>query len=173
MRHKALKCATLRGRLSIGSCCTVCPLSITPALGVAFQEPCESRSSLHFLRRFRNTGPIVSGTLSSKLAPLLIKTDCEEHQPELLQTQLNMFAPEHSSQTPHTLRPASGFEFIFLGTGTSGSLPNVSCLTAPEGETPCKTCLSTLEPGGKKNIRRNTSAVIRVDGKDGKKRYVL
>jgi len=86
---------------------------------------------------------------------------------------------EHSSQTqtPHTntgkLRPAPGIDFIFLGTGTSGSLPNVSCLTAPEGEPPCKTCLSTLKPEGKKNIRRNTSAVIRVDGKDGKKMYVL
>jgi hypothetical protein len=65
---------------------------------------------------------------------------------------------------------SSPIEFIFLGTGTSGSLPNVSCLTAPESHVPCKTCLSTLKPEGKKNIRRNTSAVMRIDGKDGKKR---
>ena len=32
---------------------------------------------------------------------------------------------------------------------------------------------STLKPEGKKNVRRNTSAVMRIDGKDGKKRYVL
>lgn len=63
MRREALKCATLRGELSIGSCCTVCPSSITPALGVAFQETCQSCSSLHFSRRFRNTEPVVCGTL--------------------------------------------------------------------------------------------------------------
>jgi hypothetical protein len=83
-----------------------------------------------------------------------------------------MLNPDNSLQTPFTVRPASGIEFIFLGTGTSGSLPNVSCLTAPQGEPPCKTCLSTLKPEGKNNIRRNTSAVLRIDGKDGEKRYV-
>jgi phosphoribosyl 1,2-cyclic phosphodiesterase len=72
-----------------------------------------------------------------------------------------------------SVRVSPGIEFIFLGTGTSGSLPNVSCLTAPENHVPCKTCLSTLKPEGKKNIRRNTSAVMRIEGKDGKKRYVF
>ncbi|KAI0274895.1 beta-lactamase-like protein [Gloeopeniophorella convolvens] len=68
---------------------------------------------------------------------------------------------------------APGIEFIFLGTGTSGSLPNVSCLTAPEGDAPCNTCLSTLKPEGKKNVRRNTSAVMRIEGKDGKKKTIV
>jgi hypothetical protein len=63
-RREALKFGTLRDELSIGSCCTVCPSSITPALGVAFQEPCQSCSSLHFSRRFRNTEPVVWGTSS-------------------------------------------------------------------------------------------------------------
>ena len=77
---------------------------------------------------------------------------------------------------PSTLRLMAavcpqGFDLIFLGTGTSGSVPNVSCLTAPPGHEPCWTCLSTLTPEGKKNIRRNTSAIIRVDGADGKKVY--
>jgi len=58
-------------------------------------------------------------------------------------------------------------EFIFLGTGPSSTLPHVDCLTAPPEATPCHTCLSTLRPEGKKNIRRNTSAVMRVRGKDG------
>jgi phosphoribosyl 1,2-cyclic phosphodiesterase len=79
----------------------------------------------------------------------------------------------NSDVTPLPVRPASGVEFIFLGTGTSGSLPNVSCLTAPEGQPPCKTCLSTLNPEGKKNIRRNTSGVLRIEGRDGKTKYVL
>lgn len=57
-------------------------------------------------------------------------------------------------------------EFIFLGTGTSSSLPHLDCLTAPPGKKPCRTCLSTLTPEGKKNIRRNTSAVMRIKGKD-------
>ncbi|KAI0374482.1 hypothetical protein BV20DRAFT_961656 [Pilatotrama ljubarskyi] len=58
-------------------------------------------------------------------------------------------------------------EFILLGTGTSSTLPHVDCLTAPPGTKKCKTCWSTLYPEGKKNIRRNTSAVARVRGKDG------
>lgn len=66
----------------------------------------------------------------------------------------------------------SAFELIFMGTGTSGSVPNISCLTAPPDVEPCLTCLSTLIPEGKKNIRRNTSAVIRTDGVDGNKVYV-
>jgi len=69
-------------------------------------------------------------------------------------------------------KSTSGFDLIFLGTGTSGSVPNISCLTAPPEEDPCRTCLSTLTPEGKKNIRRNTSAIVRVDGADGKKVYV-
>ncbi|KAI5123712.1 hypothetical protein M0805_000306 [Coniferiporia weirii] len=63
---------------------------------------------------------------------------------------------------------SDALELIFLGTGTSSSLPHVECLTAPPDSVPCKTCLSTLTPEGKKNARRNTSAVIRVKGKDDK-----
>lgn len=54
-----------------------------------------------------------------------------------------------------------------MGTGTSSSLPHVDCLTAPPGRKPCHTCLSTLTPEGKKNIRRNTSAAVRLRGRDG------
>jgi len=57
-------------------------------------------------------------------------------------------------------------ELIFLGTGTSSSLPHVDCLTAPPGAKPCRTCLSTLKPEGKKNIRRNTSVAVRLRGQD-------
>ena len=68
------------------------------------------------------------------------------------------------------LTPA--LEAIFLGTGTSGSVPNVSCLTAPPHEEQCQTCRSTLTPEGSKNKRRNTSAVVRVDCVGGRKTYV-
>jgi phosphoribosyl 1,2-cyclic phosphodiesterase len=78
-----------------------------------------------------------------------------------------------SDNSPLLVQPAPGIELIFLGSGTSGSLPNVSCLTAPETATPCKTCLSTVRPDGKKNIRRNTSTVMRIEGKDGEMRSVL
>ncbi|TFY83986.1 hypothetical protein EWM64_g46 [Hericium alpestre] len=71
--------------------------------------------------------------------------------------------------------PASdpSIELIFLGTGTSSSLPHLDCLTAPPEAIPCRTCLSTLTPEGKKNIRRNTSAVLRIDCKDGRKRTIV
>ena len=71
---------------------------------------------------------------------------------------------DQQSQTPQ-------LDVTFLGTGTSGSVPNIACLTAPPGEEPCQTCLSTRTPEGKKNIRRNTSAVVRIDGADGRKVY--
>ncbi|KAF8634423.1 hypothetical protein AX15_000874 [Amanita polypyramis BW_CC] len=60
-------------------------------------------------------------------------------------------------------------ELIFLGTGTSSGLPHVDCLTAsPEEKPPCRTCLSTLTPQGRKNIRRNTSAALRIRAVDGR-----
>ena len=74
--------------------------------------------------------------------------------------------------TAYQQKPTSGLDLIFLGTGTSGSVPNISCLTAPPDEKPCETCLSTLTPEGKKNIRRNTSAIVRVDDVGGNKVYV-
>lgn len=49
--------------------------------------------------------------------------------------------------------PDEPVELVFLGTGTSSSVPHVDCLTAPPDAKPCKTCLSTLYPEGKKNIR--------------------
>jgi hypothetical protein len=63
-------------------------------------------------------------------------------------------------------------EFIFLGTGTSSSLPHVDCLTRPPDARRCRTCLSTLTPAGKKNCRRNTSGVVRMKGNDGQPMYV-
>ncbi|KAL0577592.1 hypothetical protein V5O48_004390 [Marasmius crinis-equi] len=61
-------------------------------------------------------------------------------------------------------------ELIFLGTGTSSSLPSIGCLTLPRDgsdEQGCRACLSTLKPEGKKNIRRNTSAAVRMKDKKG------
>ncbi|KAL7413636.1 beta-lactamase-like protein [Mrakia frigida] len=72
-------------------------------------------------------------------------------------------------------------EIILLGTGTSGQLPNVSCLTNhlsahsdDDSETePCRTCLSTLSPEGSKNVRRNTSAIVRGNKAGGGKSTIL
>ncbi|ETW87619.1 hypothetical protein HETIRDRAFT_306066 [Heterobasidion irregulare TC 32-1] len=68
---------------------------------------------------------------------------------------------------------SANLEVIFLGTGTSSSLPHIECLTAGPDDRPCRTCLSTLTPEGKKNIRRNTSAALRINGKDGKQRMIV
>ncbi|KAI0639096.1 beta-lactamase-like protein [Trametes polyzona] len=70
---------------------------------------------------------------------------------------IDAFAPSSSDDV----------EFILLGTGTSSTIPHVDCLTAPPGAKRCRTCLSTLHPDGKKNIRRNTSAVARVRAQNG------
>ncbi|KAF8446214.1 beta-lactamase-like protein [Boletus edulis BED1] len=87
-------------------------------------------------------------------------------------TNRNDASPDDTSTQPSTQNPE--IELIFLGTGTSTSIPHVACLTAPPSKKPCRTCLSTLTPEGKRNIRRNTSAVVRVTaGKDGKKRTLI
>ncbi|ORY07617.1 Metallo-hydrolase/oxidoreductase, partial [Basidiobolus meristosporus CBS 931.73] len=62
-------------------------------------------------------------------------------------------------------------ELIFLGTGTSSCVPVVSCLTDPEQA--CKTCISTLTPGNEKNVRRNTSLLVRFEHPDGRLRTVI
>lgn len=71
---------------------------------------------------------------------------------------------------PHP--PADRRARATLSTGTSGTLPNVACLVnhlAEKPLPPCRTCLSTLTPQGKHNIRRNTSAVVRSRRPDGSK----
>ncbi|KAF8592013.1 hypothetical protein K439DRAFT_1643968 [Ramaria rubella] len=68
---------------------------------------------------------------------------------------------------------AQEVQFIFHGTGNSGSVPSVECLTAPEGANQCETCMSTLRPDGKKNIRRNTGAVLRIARPDGEKATIV
>ncbi|KAF9432737.1 hypothetical protein BGZ76_010388 [Entomortierella beljakovae] len=67
--------------------------------------------------------------------------------------------------------PAKEAELIMLGTGTSSGVPLVTCLTAAEPT--CKVCLSTLEPEGVKNIKRNTSAIYRYTHADGRERNIL
>ncbi|KAF7367265.1 Lactamase-B domain-containing protein [Mycena sanguinolenta] len=68
----------------------------------------------------------------------------------------------------------SPVEVVFLGTGTSSSVPHIDCITAhaipgSSQRPPCRTCLSTIDGSaeGKKNIRRNTSMVVRMPGKQG------
>ncbi|KAJ7630519.1 beta-lactamase-like protein [Roridomyces roridus] len=69
---------------------------------------------------------------------------------------------------------SSSIECILLGTGTSSSVPSIDCITAhaipgSSDRPPCRTCLSTIDGSaeGKKNIRRNTSAILRLPGKEG------
>ncbi|QRW00304.1 beta-lactamase superfamily protein [Ceratobasidium sp. AG-Ba] len=56
--------------------------------------------------------------------------------------------------------PTPTIEFIFHGTGTSSSVPNVACLT--DDPITCETCGSTLTPQGQKNKRRNTGGILRI-----------
>ncbi|KAF9902204.1 hypothetical protein BX616_002003 [Lobosporangium transversale] len=49
--------------------------------------------------------------------------------------------------------------------------PSVPCISNPESA--CKVCLSTLTPEGAKNVRRNTSAMVRLSQADGRQRNIL
>lgn len=53
-------------------------------------------------------------------------------------------------------------ELILLGTGTSSCLPLIGCLTSNLG---CYSCKSTTSNQLSKNVRRNTSAILRIDDK--------
>ncbi|GJJ09562.1 hypothetical protein Clacol_003785 [Clathrus columnatus] len=66
-------------------------------------------------------------------------------------------------------------EFIFHGTGNSGSVPNIECLTATLGDhdQPCRTCHAALTPEGRKNRRRNTGAIIRLRRQNGTEMTVV
>ncbi|KAJ7169471.1 beta-lactamase-like protein [Mycena filopes] len=71
------------------------------------------------------------------------------------------------------MSPSQPVEVVFLGTGTSSSVPHIDCITAhaipgSSERPPCRTCLSTIDGSaeGKKNVRRNTSVVVRMPGKE-------
>ncbi|KAI8379513.1 beta-lactamase-like protein [Radiomyces spectabilis] len=59
---------------------------------------------------------------------------------------------------------ATLLEIIFLGTGTSGGVPNVSCLTDPAQS--CHVCLSAVTDQSRKNMRKNTSLIVRFRAPD-------
>ncbi|KAJ2076643.1 hypothetical protein H4R24_005587 [Coemansia sp. RSA 988] len=60
---------------------------------------------------------------------------------------------------------------IFMGTGTSGAVPNVTCLTSKSYT--CRVCKLSMTPEGSKNRRRNTSLLVCVDHPDGRQRNIL
>ena len=68
---------------------------------------------------------------------------------------------------PTTTEPTS---LIFMGTGTSGAVPAVSCLTSPKRQTsPCPTCCSP----NPKNARLNTGAIFQLATPSGAPKTVL
>ncbi|KAJ1730662.1 hypothetical protein LPJ61_002898 [Coemansia biformis] len=60
---------------------------------------------------------------------------------------------------------------IFMGTGTSGCIPNVPCITSDNPK--CKVCKYSLTAEGAKNRRRNTSLLVCVSHPDGRQRNIL
>ncbi|KAH9819425.1 beta-lactamase-like protein [Melampsora americana] len=54
----------------------------------------------------------------------------------------------------------TNLEMMILGSGTSSQIPVISCLISKEKS--CACCLSTTTSIGQKNIRRNTSAILKI-----------
>jgi len=69
-----------------------------------------------------------------------------------------------------------GSEIIFIGSGPSGLIPRVSCLTEPlkeDGRRRCKVCEDAYLNHNSKNRRGNTSLLIRYAHPDGNFRNIL
>ncbi|OMJ08141.1 putative hydrolase [Smittium culicis] len=62
-------------------------------------------------------------------------------------------------------------EVLFLGTGTSSCIPNVPCIM--KDPPTCKVCTSSITEKGKKNKRRNTSALVKIVDQSQKVKNVL
>ncbi|KAJ3163204.1 hypothetical protein HDU86_002373 [Geranomyces michiganensis] len=98
-----------------------------------------------------------------------------------------MHSPPPNGVVNGAKQSAKPSELIFLGTGTSGNVPNIYCLTQEVPD--CKVCLEAMKvtvPEGQghagvlpptpvfgKNRRRNTSAVVRYMHSDGRMRTIL
>ncbi|KAK4046664.1 hypothetical protein OIO90_006476 [Microbotryomycetes sp. JL221] len=68
-----------------------------------------------------------------------------------------------SPQALSTMTTNDGLEMIFLGTGTSATVPSIQCLTDPKrGCFCCRSTLDKTDDRAKRNIRRNTSALIKI-----------
>ncbi|KAF8528032.1 beta-lactamase-like protein [Hysterangium stoloniferum] len=65
------------------------------------------------------------------------------------------------------------YQFIFHGTGNSGSIPSIECLTASKNSKFCETCQSAITPEGKKNLRRNTGGILHVTQPNGEKGTIV
>ena len=57
---------------------------------------------------------------------------------------------------------------IFLGTGTSSSVPDAACLVNDR----CKVCQQSMTPGSR-NRRRNTSALLQIEDPSFGKKWAL
>ncbi|KAI9230450.1 MAG: beta-lactamase-like protein [Piptocephalis tieghemiana] len=87
-----------------------------------------------------------------------------------------MTAPLRSDRPAPTSSLTKGkgrvVEIVILGSGTSGGVPNITCITSPTSPT-CQVCHSSLTPEGRKNLRRNTSILIRYAPPEGDIRNIL
>ncbi|KAJ2767171.1 hypothetical protein IWQ56_003431 [Coemansia nantahalensis] len=62
-------------------------------------------------------------------------------------------------------------QMIFMGSGSSGYTPYVSCITSDNSK--CTTCKLSMTPEGAKNRRRNASVLVCADNPDGRQRNIL
>ncbi|GAA5910604.1 hypothetical protein JCM5296_003818 [Sporobolomyces johnsonii] len=75
-----------------------------------------------------------------------------------------------------SLSRSKPLEFMIMGSGGSAAVPNIACTTDPAHG--CACCLDTVPGGGgqgrrSKNIRGNTSGVLRVPQENGEEKTIL
>lgn len=65
----------------------------------------------------------------------------------------------------------TSYQIMFLGTGATGGLPDIDCVTRKDGSA-CTTCASALA-GNIKDQRRGTCVAVTATAQDNSKRTIL
>ena len=83
----------------------------------------------------------------------------------------DFFRTTNLGYQPFEMNSIKSMEVLFLGTGSSHTLPFLECTSKPDQA--CPACLSALQPEGERNIRGHTSCAVKVCFEDGSTKGLL
>ncbi|RWR88774.1 putative hydrolase isoform X1 [Cinnamomum micranthum f. kanehirae] len=110
-------------------------------------------------------------SLSLSLSPTAMETACNG---ENVSENSSFSDPDSKNHPSSSSSSSSSSSLIFLGTGCSGAVPNLTCLLQPS-DPPCSVCIQSLSvpPELNPNYRCNTSLLVDYSHADGRHNYIL